>query len=487
MNDGTGWTPIRDYERDPASLARKELTALADVWNEQRTDLANSDLLADFNRKLHREWAIETGLIERVYDFDRGVTELLVEHGIDATLIPHGSGAVPEVAASMIRDHEAAIDFVFACVKDERPLSTSYINELHQLLTRHQETAEGRDSLGRRVRIRLAHGTYKTRPNNPIGRDGLVHHYCPPEQVASEMDRLLAMHREHDEVAPEVEAAWLHHRFVQIHPFQDGNGRVARALATLVLVKAGRFPLVVRSEAKPDYIAALEAADRGDLDPLVRFFSEIQKEALVGAIGLPREVTKTRRADEFIRATRRQLERRRDLPLEEWNTAKDRAGDLRGMAADRLEEVRQSLETELSALIDPIKVFVDQEADQSARSHHFRIQIVEVARALRYFAGLDAYRSWVRLVIQNADQSQILFSFHAIGHEFRGVLVCSALFFERQQTAADARETGPAKALCPSIFQINYREDPEEIRDRFRSWLEDCIVNGLEAWRESGA
>ena len=43
-----------------------------------------------------------------------------------------------------------------------------------------------------------------------------------------------------------MEAAWLHHRFVQIHPFQDGNGRIARALSTLIFVKAGWFPLVVR-------------------------------------------------------------------------------------------------------------------------------------------------------------------------------------------------------------------------------------------------
>ena len=37
----------------------------------------------------------------------------------------------------------------------------------------------------------------------------------------------------------EVEAAWLHHRFTQIHPFEDGNGRVARALASLVFIPDG--------------------------------------------------------------------------------------------------------------------------------------------------------------------------------------------------------------------------------------------------------
>ena len=46
-------------------------------------------------------------------------------------------------------------------------------------------------------------------------------------------------------VPVEVEAAWLHHRFTQIHPYQDGNGRVARALASLLFIKAGWFPVVV--------------------------------------------------------------------------------------------------------------------------------------------------------------------------------------------------------------------------------------------------
>ena len=92
MDSEYKWTPILDYENDPATLAQQELDSLAAVWEIERSRLADSEALSEFNRKLHREWAVETGLIERVYDFDRGVTELLIERGIDATLIPHGSG-----------------------------------------------------------------------------------------------------------------------------------------------------------------------------------------------------------------------------------------------------------------------------------------------------------------------------------------------------------------------------------------------------------
>ena len=145
---------------------------------------------------------------------------------------------------------------VLAFVRGDRRLSTGYVKKLHSLFTRNQALVEGRDQFGRKARMPLIHGDYKQQPNNPTRPDGTVHHYCPPEHVASEMDRLMALHIAHDPAPPEVEAAWLHHRFAQIHPFQDGNGRIARALATLVFVKAGWLPLVVRGGDRKKYIDA---------------------------------------------------------------------------------------------------------------------------------------------------------------------------------------------------------------------------------------
>lgn len=89
-------------------------------------------------------------------------------------------------------------------------------------------------------------------------------------------------------------------------------------------------------------------------------------------------------------------------------------------------------------------------------SCHFRPQIVAGAQALDYFANLESYRTWVRLVIHNANQSQILLSFHGIGREFREVLACSALFFQRVQMDREERETSPAQVLSRSLFQINF-------------------------------
>ena len=234
------WAPIEDY-RSGDDLAVEELRALGLVWQEQRTRLENLEQYRKFEDRLRREWAIETGLIERLYTFDRGITLLLVERGIEASLIPAGQNTDPDSVVSMISDHEAAVETLFDFIAGGRLLSVSYVKELHALMTRSQEFVEGVDALGRNASTPLLHGEFKKWPNNPSRTDGKLHEYCPPEQVGSEMDRLVALHNQHEGVAPEVEAAWLHHRFSQIHPFQDGNGRIARALSTLVFIKAGWF------------------------------------------------------------------------------------------------------------------------------------------------------------------------------------------------------------------------------------------------------
>ena len=282
------WHPIEDYEVDPQGLATPELRQLSEIWEEQRHELEQAEELKIFNERLRREWAIETGLLERIYTLDRGVTQMMIERGIDASLIPHGNrDQNPERAVAVIRDHEEAIDGLFTFVRGDRQLSTSYVKELHALLTRNQPTTQAVDALGTLVDVELVRGDYKQRENNPRRSDGSVHGYSPPEHVASEMEMLVKLHLGHQDTAPEVESAWLHHRFTQIHPFKDGNGRVARCLATIVLLRAGWFPLVVKdvTEERARYFCALEAADQRDIEPLVSFFADAQRKIFVRLLG----------------------------------------------------------------------------------------------------------------------------------------------------------------------------------------------------------
>ena len=108
--------------------------------------------------------------------------------------------------------------------------------------------------------------------SGPIGRER-VHFEAPPaERVPREMARFIEWCNAEDGVDPVLRAAVAHFWFVTIHPFEDGNGRLARALADLVLARADGCPerfysMSTRIEAeRKDYYRILERTQRGGLD-----------------------------------------------------------------------------------------------------------------------------------------------------------------------------------------------------------------------------
>ena len=131
------------------------------------------------------------------------------------------------------------------------------------------------------------------------------------------------------------------------------------------------------------------------------------------------------------------------------------------------------------------RFFVDQVGDHDDRSHWFHSQIVATAKKLHYYANTRHYRSWLRLVMKDGSQTQMLISFHCIGHQFQGVLACSATWFRRVPTD-EGTETEGVSALSEEVFQINYKEPAADIEQRFKDWLESAIELGL-AWWESVA
>ena len=478
------WRPIADYQVDPATLNRDELRSLAAVWQEQRDALEHSDGLRVFREKLCREWAVETGLIERLYTLDRGVTTMLIEQGIDAAFIPHTDGVQdPKQVAAMIRDHRSAVEGLFSFVRRERGLSVSYIKELHAQLTQNQATTTAVNGLGRRVEVAMVRGEFKQTANNPTRPDGGAHEYCPPVQVDSEMSRLIEMHENHPTTAPEVEAAWLHHRFTQIHPFQDGNGRVARCLATLIFLKAGWFPMVIRNSDRAHYITALESADQGALAPLVRMFAAAQRHALVKALGVADAVHKEQRVEAIIATLGTDLKKREQLKIQKWNQAKSIAARMNEIAYHRFEEVANELKKQTSGLVSESAFYVNTASGDDQKSYYFHQQIVETARHLDYYANTGAFRAWTHLVMRLDGQADILVSFHATGSTFRGLLAASACFFRRSATEEGERQPSTSTPLSDEVFQINYHEPAAAVEQRFRQWLEDILITGLQTWR----
>jgi len=79
---------------------------------------------------------------------------------------------------------------------------------------------------------------------------------------------------------PVETVAFLHHGFVEIHPFTDGNGRVARLLANLYLIANGYPPVVIRTEDRGKYYKCLRSGDAGDLMPFAGFIAKSVDESL---------------------------------------------------------------------------------------------------------------------------------------------------------------------------------------------------------------
>lgn len=471
-----------------------ELRALDELWREQRSELEQLDGMKRFRERLTRSWAIETGVIERVYDLDRGTTEVLLEKGFDASLIDRSStDKDPRLVAQILRDQRDAIEGLFTFIKRERELSTSYVKELHASLTRSQKSVEAVDQFDNLITVPLQHGDWEKLPNNPRRPDGTTHVYCPPEQVESEMDRLLDMHRRHvaDGVHPEVEAAWLHHRFTQIHPFQDGNGRVARALATLIFLRAGWFPLTIHRDLKDDYIECLEAADLGNLRYLTKLFGVLERDELVRALGIGDQTAREKEGvEQIIRAAREDLVGLGgSAATDQLERVRVSADTLRKLACDRLQEVKKSIDQEISEYRPEFSASVESATPGDERAQWYRAPVIRIAQRHHYFANPRAYQSWVRLRIADREAStwdDLVLSFHAIGREFRGLIAVTA-FHEQHQLDVDGvkgeRRLTDSQDVTVDLFQVNSREAPERAAERFASWLEEVITLGLERWR----
>jgi Fic family protein len=482
------WRPIEDLPQNWPDYASSELSSLASIWKEQSEKLKTSNALRKFNEELKREWAIETGIIENLYTLDRGVTRILIERGLEESLVPHGATDKPvQQVISILKDQQAALDGIFDFIKANRKLSTSYIKELHQVITEHQDFITVKNTLGQFMQTPLLKGAWKTLPNNPERPvNGLLHKYCPPEQVSSEMDRLMEMHDEHIRkgVPPEVESAWLHHRFTQIHPFQDGNGRIARTLASLVFIKAGWFPLVVARDMRGDYIAACEKADEGDLKELVRIFISIQKKSFMNVLRISETILHEKEPiAQVISAVIDKFRERKTIELIERQNVFSTSKNLEDISFEQLSAICAQLKNELSIYDSDFHATVVR-SDQNS-GHWFKNQIVKVANELGYFADTRTYAKWIRLKILEQRQVELLLSFHSLGVEFLGILAVSAFieYRDRYEEESDNRIIDGPYPICNEVFQFAYSENMDSIKKRFSNWLSNSLLTGLDQWR----
>jgi Fic family protein len=477
------WEPIKDLPENWKELASSELNSLRKIWEKQEKKLRELQEYKEFLEKFSREFAIETAVIERVFTIDRGVTKTLIEKGIVESYISHGDSDKPaHEVVEIINDHLEAVEGLFDFVKQKRKLSTSYIKELHQLLLRHQEYIDGMNQFGEKSKSKLFKGEWKKMPNNPLNRvSGNLHQYCPPEHVAQEIDNLIKFHIAHEKmnVPPEIEAAWLHHRFAQIHPFQDGNGRVVRCLASLVFLRGHGFPLIIHREKRDEYIDALEKADDGDLTKLITIFVEQQINAFLRALKISTQTFSTPDKSRSIKVIVSEAAKKL-RSIEKINKEKiyphliKLTNSLKAITQSQMEDVVQSLKEE--------NLIADTELGDENKKFWFRGQVIKIAKHLDYWADLNHIVDWSKLKI-HVGEAVIVISFHSVGKDFTGTLGASAFIEFKHKENGEFVQSQPPKCICNKLFIAGYNENREEVKKRFKEWLNETLLTGLEEWR----
>ena len=212
------WKPIEPIDSDSQAYDFGEIDSLQREWLriKQQVESSTPDAYKAFTDRLIRRWSIETGIIEGIYDLDRGVTETLVQDGFAADYIERGStNKEPAELVQILKDHELASKTVDEWIKHGIPIRKNYIRGLHKQILRSQQTYAATNQAGNSVQVPLRKGEFKSDPNSPTRPDGELHQYCPPAFVESEIDNLLDWYSayEREGYHPLLLAAWLHHRF----------------------------------------------------------------------------------------------------------------------------------------------------------------------------------------------------------------------------------------------------------------------------------
>lgn len=183
-----------------------------------------------------------------------GQTELLLKFG--EVTEPARMKDLEEMKA-----HNLCLNIIKMEAKDtERPLTETFIRELHKTMLRENYTAYNNEGKPYTVHA----GIYKTRPNSVKTITGELFEYASVEETPALMHDLLEWYQEAEEsqdINPIELAALFHYRYIRIHPFEDGNGRISRLIVNYILAKHGYPMIVVKSNDKSNYLTALHQCD----------------------------------------------------------------------------------------------------------------------------------------------------------------------------------------------------------------------------------
>ncbi len=500
------WQPIQSLEADCGGHDFAEIDSLQKQWIEVKEEAEDLEERAfeEFTERLLRSWAIETGIIEGLYTVSEGVTHTLIEKGLSAEYVEKTStDKDPLELVEILKSHRSTIDFVYQWIREGQPLTKWFICAVHQAVTARQITYQAVSQFGDRFETELHRGEFRKYPNNPTRPDGALHEYCPPEQVESELDNLIFWYESRREAGahPLLMAAWLHHRFTQIHPFEDGNGRVARALLTWHLVREDFLPIVIHRDIRSQYIDALEGADLGSMATLVELMVRLEKDTIMQALKAgepePALAQEANLVAQVIDHIADRVARRRRATAERMRRVNDVALNLRDRGERSLDRLAQEASVGLREKAGiSVSPYVESGGPDSANEHWYRHQISRAADESGYWANLTERKYFVKLTLNPSPGSRtprlvLVISLHHVGRQLTGIMV-AAPFVEiehssREYNPYDAPQAGTPElfsGLGVSPFTFTCQDSAEALTPRFSKWAEQCFSVALRTWGE---
>ena len=314
--------------------------------------------------------------------------------------------------------------------------------------------------------------------------------FAPPEQVPGEIARLVQMYNSMYIVHPVVSAAWLHHRFVQIHPFQDGNGRVARALTLLSLGRAHYPPMVVGRHHRSDYLDTLDRANDGDLIPLGRLFVKLARSSLLRELEEPVPEPLPKTAKEVARVFARSLDQKQlEEAAQRELTVRIRAVELHGHIGNWFENAVSDLTAEFATERRTVKIWTDGATpddptayDEWPRTQWFREQVVETAKRADHRALLSVDRWWTRLVLKvHGYRLQFVASIHHVGR-FRptGVMAITSFGDVRRLDEDTVAHMDAFVATSWDAFTFSHDEEVANRTAELYDWLDQSLSVALQ-------
>lgn len=181
-------------------------------------------------------------------------------------------------------NHREGIRYLENFLEKGRDLDEEFIRVVHEIILKNID--DGEAGKYRRTNVRIV---------------GAVHIPPNPVKIPVLMRECIEWYAARKLVLPVPElAAWLHYKFVWIHPFVDGNGRTARLLMNLVLMKHGYPPAIISTLDRKKYYAALTLADLDKPTAFLNFIGKAIERSLIIYLHAAKSVSNTEKPDEYM-------------------------------------------------------------------------------------------------------------------------------------------------------------------------------------------